>query len=65
MKQFESLGVQLQIEKIQASRVAAGPREARDKTKLDRVIAGAEPLSGSSASPLWPRSQRGRNRAWR
>jgi hypothetical protein len=39
---FQPLGYQLGREKIDARQVAVRPREARDKTKLDRVLAGDE-----------------------
>ena len=37
MQECQPLGVHLQDEKIDAGRVAARPREAGNKTKLDRV----------------------------
>jgi hypothetical protein len=42
MQEPQPLGRHLCDEKIDAGRVAAGPGEARDKTKLDRVIADTE-----------------------
>ena len=42
MQKFQPLGHHLQIEEIDAGRVAARPREAGDKTKLDWIVAGAE-----------------------
>ena len=42
MQQPQPLGRHLAGEKIDAGRVAAGPGEAGDKTKLDRVFADAE-----------------------
>ena len=42
MQKCQPLGDQLVVEKIDAGRVAAGPGEAGDETKLDRVLADAE-----------------------
>ena len=42
MQESQPLGHHLLDEKIDAGRVAARPREAGDKTKLDRVFADAE-----------------------
>src|SRR6202163_4920846 len=42
MQQPQPLGHGLLCEKIDAGRVAAGPGEAGDKTKLHRIIADAE-----------------------
>jgi hypothetical protein len=42
MQESQPLGDQLQDEKIGAGRVAARPREAGDKTKLDRVFSDGE-----------------------
>ena len=42
MQECQPLGDQLPREKIDACRVSARPREAGDKTKLDRVFADAE-----------------------
>ena len=42
MQEPQPLGRQLRVEKIDAGRVAAGPGEAGDKTKPDRVLADAE-----------------------
>jgi hypothetical protein len=39
MQKLQPLGHHLHIERIDAGRVAAGPREAGDKTKLDRSSA--------------------------
>ena len=42
MQKPKALGCHLAVKKIYTGRVAAGPGEARDKTKPDRVFADAE-----------------------
>jgi hypothetical protein len=42
MQECQPLGHHLRLERIEAGRVAARPREAGDQTKLDRVSTAAE-----------------------